>query len=68
MALYEDAPVLEGWITLTDAAELLGISKQAVHKMVTSHKITTLHKIGRKPLYIMREAEITRLRELRRAS
>lgn len=28
-----DAPRLEGWISLPDAADLLGVSSQAVHKM-----------------------------------
>lgn len=31
-----DAPRLEGWIAIPDAADLLGVSYQAVHKMTQS--------------------------------
>lgn len=65
VSVMSDVPFLEGWTTLTEAAERLGVSKQAVHKMASEGKITTLRRIGRKPLYVMRDAELTRLEAAR---
>lgn len=61
-------PELEGWITTTDAAGILGVSKQAIHKMIDAGKISTSRKIGKKPLYVMREEEISKIHEDKEAA
>lgn len=60
-------PVLEGWITLPEAAEDLGISRARVHQMAQEEKLTTVSQLGRRPVYIVREAEIRRIKEERQA-
>ncbi len=52
MSLSAEAPRLADWITLTEAAEKLGVTKQAVHRMVAKTQLHTLHKIGSRPVYI----------------
>jgi hypothetical protein len=61
-------PVLEGWVTLAEAALMLGVRKQSVHKMTKPRpggqppRITTLHRLGReRPVYIVREQEIHKI-------
>lgn len=61
MALDSEAPRLNDWITLPEAAEVLGISKQAVHKMASAGDIKTIHLIGNRPVYVVAEAEIRAL-------
>ena len=63
----EDLPVLEGWMTLEEAATELGVSRTTVHKYVFDQrpKLTTVTRIGRKPYLIVRTAEVAQLqREL----
>jgi hypothetical protein len=60
-------PVLEGWITLPEAAEDLGISRARVHQMAQEEKLTTVSQLGRRPVYIVREVEIRRIKEERQA-
>jgi hypothetical protein len=67
-----NVPRLEGWITLTDASEILGISRWAVHKMCmpTARKppvLKTVRYVGdpSRPVYIVREAEVKQLKRER---
>ena len=41
-----DAPHLEGWLTLTEAAKRIGISRQAMDRRAHRGKLATLCKIG----------------------
>lgn len=61
----EDLPELEGWITLPEAAQVLGVSRSMAHIMVfgTEQKIKTAHRLGHKPLIVCREAEIRKMKE-----
>lgn len=57
---------LNGWILLSDAADRLGISRQAVHRLVGRGTIAQkdLRYLGddaRRPVLIVREAAIDRL-------
>lgn len=63
----DELPVLDGWMTLEEAAAELGVSRQTVHKYVFDQrpKLTTATRIGRKPYIIVRTAEVTQIqREL----
>lgn len=56
-----EVPKLEGWVTISEAAEILGISRQAVHKMVNSGKFRSARKIGSsKPVFVVRAAEVSK--------
>lgn len=39
-------PDLEGWMTVPEAAEYLGISRSRFDQLVRADKITSVHKVG----------------------
>ena len=56
-----------GWITLAEAAEELGLSKQAVHKWVKDDKFKTLATLGKKRIYCVRPKEVAEIKAAREA-
>lgn len=60
-----EVPSLEGWVSFDELADRLGVSKQAVHKMLETGRITTARKVGRKAIYILTLAEADALCEAR---
>lgn len=48
-------PKLRGWLTVTEVAGLLNVSRQAVHKMIADGSFTTIHYLGseEKPIYVI---------------
>lgn len=59
-----NVPYLEGWVLLADAADDLGISRQALYEAAGRDRVDSIRKVGRKrPTYVIREAEIPRIRE-----
>jgi excisionase family DNA binding protein len=73
MSLAPNAPTLDGWITIAEAAETLGVTKQAVHAMIRTGEVKSLHRIGKrpaarsKPVYVVADTEIDELRDRRAA-
>jgi hypothetical protein len=64
-------PELAGWLTLGEAAQRLGISNERIRQMATSKgagRLKTAHRIGERPIGIVREAEITEILERRRVT
>jgi predicted DNA-binding transcriptional regulator AlpA len=57
-----ELPTLEGWITLPEAADQLGMTRARTYQLVQEWKITTAHKLGGRPVYIVRQAEIDQLK------
>lgn len=55
-----DVPVLEGYVTTEQAAEKLGVTKQAVHKMIDRGQFKTARKAGgpTKPFYLIGTLEV----------
>lgn len=41
-----EVPVLEGWMTLPEAADALGYSRQYVHALAANGKFKTIHRVG----------------------
>lgn len=62
MSKYE-FPTLEGWTTVAHVAEELNVSRQAVHKMLTSFHEGEVCKIeyGVRPFYLISSEALTRL-------
>jgi uncharacterized membrane-anchored protein len=60
MKLSEDpnVPMLDGWVNLTEAAELLGITRQHAYKVASNGGFKTLHKIGHQPQFIIASQEV----------
>jgi hypothetical protein len=57
-------PVLDGWLTALQAAEVLGISRQSVARMFNEDTFSTLHAVGDRPLYVVHIDEVNRYAEL----
>jgi hypothetical protein len=55
-----DLPELPGWLTFGEAAALMEISVERVRQLASepNAKLTTARRIGRRPLGIVREAEV----------
>lgn len=58
-------PVLEGWVTLTDAARHLKISRQAAHKMMERGTFYQVRKVGPVPVYLVSQKDLDRVYEER---
>lgn len=64
---YYEVPRLEGWLTFPEAATVLDVTKQMVHKMAFGRNplLTTVRRIGEKPIYVVEEKEVCALRKRR---
>ena len=53
-------PELEGWLTITEAADMLGISRQHSWRMAVASppKWKTVHKIGTSGVYVVQRSEV----------
>ncbi len=72
-AKLENLPILDGWVNLTEASEILGISRQHAYKRARntsqgrSGGFKTLHQIGSKPMYVVSVQELQDELERRRS-
>jgi len=53
-------PELEGWKTVFQVSEALGVSRQAVHKMLPSFGQDNVRQVGSglKPVYLIRDTAV----------
>lgn len=62
-------PTLEGWATVAQASDAIGVSRQAFHKILHSDVFSygEVRKIGSelKPLYLVSSEALSRLLETR---
>ena len=65
-----NVPLFPEWILVTEAATILGVSKQAVHNMIRSDEFHDVHKLKQSEgnyIYVLRKAEVERVRQEREA-
>lgn len=55
-------PELEGWLTFTQAALELGISRQRFYQLAEAGQLQTAQRLGERPTYIVRTAEVRALK------
>lgn len=67
MVKPERAPRLREWMTCTEAADRLGISRQAVNRMVNLGEFETLHALGERPIFVVKAVEVEEVRRRRAA-
>lgn len=67
MKLSEDptVPVLNGWVNITEAADMLGITRQHGYKLASHNGFKSLHKVGNQPAYVISTVEIAEMIEQR---
>lgn len=60
-------PALEGWVTITEAADMLGISRQHSWRMATADppKWKSVRKIGTSGIYVVSLEEVEEKRSKR---
>ena len=58
-------PVLEGWMTLPRAGEVLGITRQSAYKMAKKKKFKTLHLVEGTSIVLVRTEEVEALSVVR---
>lgn len=63
---YDAAMSTKEYLTMTEAAKLLGISRQRIHQIVAAKKITTEQPSPR--LRLISVAEFERLKKIRRSA
>lgn len=80
LLLPDEVEALEGWLTLSDVADRLGISRQALHKQIFAKDgeprtgkrrlLKTVRKVGEseKPPYLFLETEVNEVAARRRAA
>ena len=67
-AEFENIPVLDGWVNLTEAAEMIGITRQHAHKKARlanegkPNGWKSIRRVGTKPMYLISTTEIADLR------
>jgi hypothetical protein len=68
LALPEDIPALTGYITLAEAADRMGLSKQALHKQAANKDLKTVRRVGERSraVFVVKESEIDRKIEERK--
>lgn len=58
----EEAPLLPGWLTASQVADALGIARQSVNRLIHEGKFKTLHRLGERPVFIVKTSEVERLK------
>jgi len=51
------------WVNLTEAGEILGITRQHSYKRATTNGFKTLHRIGNKPSFVVDSTELDQINE-----
>lgn len=67
----EDVKKLETWMTIPEAIEVLGVTKQAIHKMLWEQNLfldNEVRQIGASPIYLLDAVAVYELRDIRRKS
>lgn len=67
MTTPSEAPELEGWVTASDAADIMGMSRQAFNRKLHRGDFRTLKMLGSKPIYVLKRTEVEKAAEERRA-
>ncbi len=63
-AEFENIPTLDGWVNLTEAAEMVGITRQHAHKKARlanegkPNGWKTIRRVGSKPMYVVSLGEV----------
>ena len=62
-----DFPEIQDWVTLTQAADMLGMSRANVHKKVMQRDFKSTHRLGERPYLLLLRHEVEGMRDERQA-
>lgn len=63
-----DIPVLDGWVAITEAASILGFTRQYCYRLAQNGYFETLHRIGESATFVISREELDAKRTLREKS
>jgi len=69
--VFDQIRKLEGWVTINEATQMLGLTKQAVHRMIeqAEFKLTDLRHVADRFVYLIRESAVAaKVREREQAA
>jgi hypothetical protein len=64
----ESLPEIRDWVTPSQAAEILGITRSAVHKKMTQREFQSVHRLGERPYLVILRSEVERLKARRKTT
>lgn len=64
----QDVPVLEGWVAITEAAELLGFTRQYCYRLAQHGYFDSLRRIGKSATFVVSTGEVEAKKVLRKKS
>lgn len=65
-----EIPPLEGWVTVAQAADILDMTRQAVHKKILDGSLKSAHRIGprSKPVFVLSLDEVIAIADAKDAA
>lgn len=64
-AKLENVPPLDGFVGLTEAGEILGVTRQHSYKRASNGGYKTLRRVGNKPMYVVEVKELNEIIQAR---
>jgi len=64
----QDIPVLDGWVAITEAAHILGFTRQYCYRLAQNGYFETLHRLGESATFVISREELDAKRSLREKS
>ena len=64
----ESLPEIRDWVTPSQAAEILGITRSAVHKKMMQREFQSVHRLGERPYLVILRSEVERLKASRQTT
>jgi excisionase family DNA binding protein len=53
-----DIPVLDGWVLIAEAAEMLGVTRQHAYRLVRNGDLTNVRRLGTSSFYVVKTADV----------
>lgn len=60
--MKDGIPVLRNWVTATQVAEELGVTRQRVNKMITNGDFKSVHILEGSKMYVVQRVEVEKLK------
>lgn len=64
----QDIPALDGWVAITEAASILGFTRQYCYRLAQNGYFDSLHRVGESATFVISREELDAKRSLREKS
>lgn len=64
----QDVPVLEGWVAITEAAEILGFTRQYCYRLAQNGYFESIRRVGKSTTFVISTEELDSKKALRKNS